>query len=87
MKKKLVSKVEKLKPLILKKEEVWVIKNKYKKLKIKTSAPNCVQKNIKYAASIQRRVFANLYKMKKDGISSISYAKKNKIRESVKKSM
>jgi hypothetical protein len=72
IKKKLVSKVEKLKLLIFKNDEVCVIKNRYKKLKIKNNAPNCVQKNIKYAASIQRRVFANLYKIKKDGINNIS---------------
>jgi hypothetical protein len=62
-----------------------VIKNKYKKLKIKNNAPNCVQKNIKYAASMQRLVFANLYKIKNEGINNISYEKKNKINESVKK--
>ena len=69
---------------MIKNDEVFVIKNKYKKLKIKKNAPNCVQKNIKYAASILRRVFANLYKIKNDGINNISYAKKNKINESVK---
>jgi hypothetical protein len=47
-----------------------------KKLSIRNIAPNCVQKNIKYAASIARRVFANLYRIKKEGIRNISYAKK-----------
>jgi hypothetical protein len=44
---KLTSKDEKLNKLITQKEEVSHIKNKYKKLKIKNKAPNCVQKNIK----------------------------------------
>jgi hypothetical protein len=35
-------------------------------------SPNCVQKNIKYAASTQRRVLANLYKMKNEGTNNIS---------------
>jgi hypothetical protein len=47
MKKKLVSNEEKLKLLMFRNEDVWVIKNKYKKLKIRNSAPNWVQKNIK----------------------------------------
>ena len=64
-----------------------VNKNKYKKLNIKNKAPNCVQKNIRYAASIHLLVFANLYKIKKEGINKNSYAKKNKIRESVKNSI
>jgi hypothetical protein len=65
-------------------EEDPQIKKRYKKEKIRKRAPNCVQKNIKYAASTQRRVLAKLYKMKNEGTSSISYAKKNKIIESVK---
>jgi hypothetical protein len=84
MNKKLISNWENWKLLIIKKDEEFVIKNKDKKLKIKNNAPNCVQKNIKYAASMQRLVFANLYRIKNDGIKSISYAKKNKIMESVK---
>jgi hypothetical protein len=47
MKKKLVSNEEKLKLLIFRNEDVCVIKNKYRKLKIKNNAPNWVQKNIK----------------------------------------
>lgn len=70
--------------LIIKNDEECVIKNKYKKLKIRKRAPNCVQKNIRYAASIQRLVFAYLYKIKKDGSNNISYAKKKIITESVK---
>jgi hypothetical protein len=66
------------------KEVVCVKKIKYKKLNIRNKAPNCVQKNIKYAASIHRRVFANLYKIKKEGTNSISYAKKKINKESVK---
>jgi len=54
------------------KEEDSQIKNKYKKLKIKNKAPNWVQKNIRYAASIQRLVLANLYRIKKEGINNIS---------------
>lgn len=84
MNKKFISNCENWKLLIIKKEEDPVIKYKYKKLKIRNKAPNWVQKNIKYAASTQRRVFANLYKIKKEGIKSISYEKKNKINESVK---
>ena len=64
--------------------ELPTIKKRYKKPKIKNKAPNWVQKNIKYAASIHLLVFANLYKIKKDGTSSISYAKKKIINESVK---
>jgi CRISPR/Cas system type I-B associated protein Csh2 (Cas7 group RAMP superfamily) len=60
------------------------MKKRYRKLKIKNKAPNWVQKNIKYEASIHFRVLANLYNIKKDGIKSISYDKKNKIKESVK---
>jgi hypothetical protein len=37
-----------------------VKKKRYKKLNSKKKAPNWVQKNIKYAASMQRRVLANL---------------------------
>lgn len=72
MNKKLISNDEKLKPLMTQNEDEPHIKNKYKKLKIKNKAPNWVQKNIKYAASTQRLVLANLYKIKKDGIRSIS---------------
>ena len=68
------------------KYDVPQIKNRYKKAKIKNKAPNWVQKNIKYAASTQRRVFAKLYKIKKEGTNKNSYAKKNKIKESVKNS-
>ena len=82
--KKLVSNTEKLKLLIIKKDDDWQIKNKQRKLKIKKSAPNWVQKNIKYEASTHFLVLANLYKIKKEGINNISYAKKNKIIESVK---
>ena len=57
---------------------------RYKKANIKNRAPNWVQKNIKYAASTHLLVFANLYKMKNEGTSNISYARKNKTRESVK---
>ena len=57
---------------------------RYKKANIKNSAPNWVQKNIKYAASTHLLVFANLYKIKNEGTKSISYAKKNKTNESVK---
>lgn len=39
-------------------------------------APNCVQKNIKKAASTALRVFANLYKIINEGISKASYEKK-----------
>jgi len=72
MNKKLISNDEKLKLLMIQKEEEPHMKNKYRKLKIKNKAPNWVQKNIKYAASTQRRVLANLYKIKKDGTRSIS---------------
>jgi hypothetical protein len=47
MKRKLTSKVEKLKLFIVEKATECVTKNKYKKLKIKINAPNWVQKNIK----------------------------------------
>jgi DNA polymerase II small subunit/DNA polymerase delta subunit B len=47
IKKKLTSKLEKLNKLITQKEEVSHIKKRYKKLKIRNKAPNCVQKNIK----------------------------------------
>jgi hypothetical protein len=67
--------------------EAPVIKNKYKKPNIRNSAPNWVQKNIKYADSTQRRVFAKLYNIKKEGISRSSYAKKKVINEDVKKIM
>jgi hypothetical protein len=69
---------------ILEKEDSPVRKNRYIRANIKNSAPNCVQKNIKYAASTHLRVLANLYSIKKDGTRSISYAKKNSIIESVK---
>jgi hypothetical protein len=59
--------------------------NRYNKPNSKNKAPNWVQKNIKYAASTHLLVFANLYKIKKEGTSNISYAKKNNIIESVKK--
>ena len=65
-------------------EESPTIKNRYRNPKIKNNAPNWVQKNIKYAASTHLLVLANLYKIKNDGTSSISYAKKNIINESVK---
>ena len=52
--------------------ELLHVKNKYNNPKIKNSAPNCVQKNIKYAASTQRSVFANLYRIKKEGTNNIS---------------
>jgi len=68
----------------MEKRELSETKNKYINPKIKKSAPNCVQKNIKYAASTHLLVLANLYKIKKDGTSSISYDKKNSIMESVK---
>jgi hypothetical protein len=61
-----------------------VIKNIYIKANIKKRAPNWVQKNIKYAASTHRRVFANLYRIKNDGTSNISYDIKKRINESVK---
>jgi hypothetical protein len=51
---------------------LFEIENKYNKPNIKNKAPNWVQKNIKYAASTQRRVLANLYKIKNDGTKSIS---------------
>jgi len=54
------------------KEDVPQMKNKYRKLKIRNIAPNCVQKNIKYAASTHRRVFAKLYNIKKDGTNNNS---------------
>jgi hypothetical protein len=57
---------------MLKKLELPTVKNIYKKPKIRNKAPNWVQKNIKYAASMHLLVFANLYSMKKDGTSSIS---------------
>jgi hypothetical protein len=69
---------------MLENDESPVIKNKYKSARIKNNAPNWVQKNIKYAASTHLRVLANLYKIKKEGTKSISYAKKNNIMESVK---
>ena len=47
MNKKLISNFEKQKEVMVKKDEDFVKKNKYKKLKIKNKAPNCVQKNIK----------------------------------------
>jgi len=56
----------------------------YKKPNIKKSAPNWVQKNIRYAASTHFRVFAKLYNMKKEGINNISYDKKKSRREEVK---
>lgn len=68
------------------KDDVPQIKKRYRKAKMRKSAPNCVQKNIKQAASTQRRVLAKLYKMKKEGTSNISYAKKKRMIESVKKS-
>jgi len=49
---------------------------RYKNPNIRNKAPNCVQKNIKYAASTHFLVFAKLYSIKKDGISNISYDKK-----------
>lgn len=52
--------------------KVFVVKNKYWKLKIKQSAPNCVQKNIKNAASTDLRVFAYKYNSTNEGISNIS---------------
>jgi hypothetical protein len=70
--KKLISKEEKEKEVTAEKDKVFTSRNKYKKLKIKNNAPNWVQKNIKYAASTHRRVFANLYKIKNEGISNIS---------------
>ena len=82
--KKLISNLDNSKFDKLKKEEVWYIKNKYKKLKIKNKAPNWVQKNIKYDASIDLRVLAYLYKIKKEGTNKNSYDKKNSINESVK---
>jgi hypothetical protein len=45
--KTLTSKGEKANNEILKKDMEFVIKNTYKKLKIKNRAPNCVQKNIR----------------------------------------
>jgi hypothetical protein len=57
---------------MFKKLEFPTIKNKYKNPKIKNKAPNCVQKNIKYAASIHLLVLANLYKIKNEGTNSIS---------------
>lgn len=74
--KKFNSKVEKWKVETTKKDEVPTRKKRYKKLKIKNSAPNWVQKNMRYAASTHRRVLAKLYKMKNEGTKSISYAKK-----------
>lgn len=68
----MISKLENWKLLINKKEEEPHKKNKYKKPKIKKSAPNWVQKNIKYAASIQRLVLANLYNIKNEGINNNS---------------
>mgnify|MGYP000229877071 CR=1 FL=1 len=53
-------------------------------MNIRNKAPNCVQKNIKNAASTALRVLANLYKMKKDGKSNASYIKKKTIIEFVK---
>jgi hypothetical protein len=47
IKKKLVSKTENSSNVINCKDEVPTIKNKYKKLKIRERAPNCVQKNIR----------------------------------------
>lgn len=57
---------------MLEKVESPVIKKRYNNARIKNSAPNCVQKNMRYAASTHRLVLANLYKMKKEGTSSIS---------------
>jgi hypothetical protein len=71
-KRKLSSKGEKVTKLKPEKVDVPHIKNKYKKLNIRNIAPNWVQKNIKYAASTQRLVFAKLYKIKKDGTSNNS---------------
>ena len=47
MNRKLTSKAEKKQFDTFKKLELPTMKNKYKKPKIKNSAPNCVQKNIK----------------------------------------
>jgi hypothetical protein len=56
----------------------------YKNAKIKKRAPNCVQKNIRYAASTHFRVLAKLYKIKNEGTNNISYDKKNTIKDEVK---
>jgi len=57
---KLTSNSEKYKLLTLKNVELPDIKNRYIKAMIRNKAPNCVQKNIKYAASTALLVFANL---------------------------
>ena len=64
--------------------DVPQIKNRYRKEKIRKRAPNWVQKNIRQAASTHRLVLAKLYKIKKDGTSNNSQAKKKRIIESVK---
>lgn len=64
--------MEKLKFVKIRKDDAPVRKNKYKKLNNKNKAPNCVQKNIKYAASTHLRVLANLYSIKKEGINNNS---------------
>jgi len=69
---------------MIQKDEFCVKKKIYIKLKIKNKAPNCVQKNIKYAASTHLFVLANLYKIKKEGTNNNSYAKKKMTNESVK---
>ena len=82
--KKFSSYVEKYVKLTISKEcepEAW---KRYKKAKMRNNAPNWVQKNIRYAASTHFRVFAKLYRIKKDGIRSISYAKKKINSEDVK---
>ena len=57
---------------MLEKVESPVIKKRYNRAKIRNSAPNCVQKNMRYAASTHRLVLANLYKIKKEGTNNIS---------------
>lgn len=76
MKIKLTSNEVKYTLVNMEKVEESAIKNIYINAKIKNIAPNWVQKNIKYAASTQRRVLANLYKIKNEGTNNISYEKK-----------
>jgi hypothetical protein len=72
MKIKFISKTLKEKSLIVLNREELQTKNMYKKPNINHKAPNCVQKNIRYAASTHRLVLAKLYRIKNDGISKVS---------------
>lgn len=57
---------------MIEKQVDFVKINIYMNINNKNNAPNCVQKNIKQAASTHLRVFAYLYNIKKEGINNIS---------------